>query len=106
MFPKSLITFFNNLNIKLTNGYGMTECSSIISIGSNINSNTVGKINPHCKIKIVNGTILVSGSILMSGYFKEPELTNEKIKDGWLNTEDMGFIDNKGDCILPEGKRT
>ncbi len=42
------------------------------------------------------GEIVVSGATVMSGYWENPEATNNTIKDGWLWTGDMGSMDDDG----------
>lgn len=105
--------FFNDIGITLLNGYGITECSPLVSVNrANFNdSNTVGVILPCCEVKIENktadgdGEIYVKGDIVMKGYYKEPEKTNKVLKDGWFNTEDYGRINEKGQLIINGRKK-
>ena len=68
--------FFNDIGITLLNGYGITECSPLVSVNrANFNdSSTVGVILPCCEVKIENktadgdGEIYVKGDIVMKGY--------------------------------------
>lgn len=46
------------------------------------------------------GEVVVSGSSLMSGYWRDPESTAAKVRGGWLHTGDLGFIDNGGRLVL------
>lgn len=91
--------------------YGQTECSprvtallpedSIKKIGS------VGKTIPNVNIKVVSdndqecnpgqtGEIIVFGQNLMKGYYKNSNATNEALRNGWVHTGDLGYIDNDG----------
>lgn len=105
--------FFNDIGITLLNGYGITECSPLVSVNrANFNdSNTVGVILPCCEVKIENktadgdGKIYVKGDIVMKGYYKEPEKTAKVLKDGWFNTEDYGRINEKGQLIINGRKK-
>lgn len=105
--------FFNDIGITLLNGYGITECSPLVSVNrANFNdSSTVGVILPCCEVKIENktadgdGEIYVKGDIVMKGYYKEPEKTANVLKDGWFNTEDYGRINEKGQLIINGRKK-
>ncbi len=88
----SLKILFKNLGIQLFNGYGMTECGPVISLGIGQQDTSVGIINKYCKIKIKDREILVKGKILMWGYYREAKLTNSKIVNGWFKTGDLGYI--------------
>jgi len=70
----------------------------------------------HCRVRIVgeNGDVLpvgeigeisVSGDFVMDGYLKEPELTEQVLKDGWLLTGDMGRLDEKHYLYLVDRKQ-
>jgi acyl-CoA synthetase (AMP-forming)/AMP-acid ligase II len=92
--------------------YGLTEASPGITMTSLNDSikdkvNTVGKPLPDIEAKIVDdngrevlpgtvGEIICKGYNVMKGYYKAPELTAEVIKDGWLYSGDLGFMDERG----------
>lgn len=105
--------FFNDIGITLLNGYGITECSPLVSVNRMKfnDSNTVGVILPCCEIKFENvnsdgdGEICVKGDIVMQGYYKDEERTNKVLKDGWFNTEDYGSINKKGQLIINGRKK-
>ncbi|URZ01278.1 AMP-dependent synthetase/ligase [Clostridium felsineum] len=97
---KELEQEFNDFGITLLNGYGITECSPVVAVNmrGTSRSGSVGVTSPepYCKVKIQDGEILVSGSIVMKGYYNESELT-EKVFDGeWLKTGDLGYFDKDG----------
>jgi len=108
-----LASFFDSIGITLLNGYGITECSPLVSVNQmNFNDpETVGVILPCCEVKIENptddgdGEILVKGDIVMKGYYKRPDLTEEVLKDGWFNTGDYGKINEKGQLMITGRKK-
>lgn len=105
--------FFNDIGITLLNGYGITECSPLVSVNRMKfnDSNTVGVVLPCCEIKFENinsdgnGEICVKGDIVMQGYYKDEERTKKVLKDGWFNTEDYGSINKKGQLIINGRKK-
>lgn len=105
--------FFNDIGITLLNGYGITECSPLVSVNrlQFNDSSTVGIVLPCCKVKLENvtedgdGEICVKGDIVMKGYYKEQEKTNRVLKDGWFNTEDYGHINEKNQLVINGRKK-
>lgn len=105
--------FFNDIGIMLLNGYGITECSPLVSVNrfKFNDSSTVGVVLPCCEIKIENknedgdGEIWVKGDIVMKGYYKDVERTSKVLKDGWFNTEDFGKLNNKGQLVINGRKK-
>lgn len=86
--------------IKVCEGYGLTETSPVVtaSIGTKeeIRIGYVGKIVKDVEVKIAqDGEILVKGPNVMQGYYKEPEMTAEVIKNGWFHTGDIGVLDGR-----------
>ena len=105
--------FFNDIGIVLLNGYGITECSPLVSVNrlSFNDSSTVGVVLPCCEVKFENvnadgdGEICVKGDIVMKGYYKEKEKTDRVLKDGWFNTEDFGHMNKKGQLVINGRKK-
>ena len=105
--------FFDSIGICLVNGYGITECSPLVSANMDDFNDcaTVGIVLPCCEIKFENvtpegnGEICVKGDIVMKGYYKDPERTAKVLKDGWFNTEDYGRINKKGQLIINGRKK-
>jgi long-chain acyl-CoA synthetase len=86
--------------IRVCEGYGLTETSPVVtaSIGTKeeIRIGYVGKIVKDVEVKIAeDGEILVKGPNIMQGYYKEPEMTADVIKDDWFHTGDIGVLDGR-----------
>ena len=99
--PAFIKEFYKKLDIHLIEAYGMTEvCGSIAnSVDQNTPTDSVGVPAPGCDVKIDPETneILMKSFAMMTGYYKNPEKTNEVLsKDGWLQSGDKGTIDDKG----------
>ncbi len=100
MYVKGLEDF----GITVINGYGITECSPIVSTNREhwVKYGSVGLPIPTVSIRIDNpnefgeGEILVKGDIVMQGYYNDPEATNTVLQDGWFRTGDIGTIDQDG----------
>ncbi|MDF1576102.1 MAG: AMP-binding protein [Bacteroidales bacterium] len=101
--------FYYALGIPMYQGYGLTEASPIISANSvdAYKMGSSGKIPESMEVKICNdeglelppgekGEIVVRGENVMKGYWKNEEATAETIRDGWLFTGDMGYLDPDG----------
>ena len=105
--------FFNDIGMMLLNGYGISECSPLVSVNrEQLNDpSTVGVILPCCEVEIRDpnadgdGEIWVKGDIVMMGYYKEPEKTAKVLKNGWFNTEDYGRINKKGQLVINGRKK-
>ncbi|MCB1169218.1 MAG: long-chain fatty acid--CoA ligase [Leptospiraceae bacterium] len=113
--PIHVDEFFNNIGIPVLEGYGMTETCPVLAVRTwgKLVIGSVGPIYPDTDIRIVdisNGDIIfttekggankrgVKGEIhargpqVMRGYYKNPEATDKVLKDGWMNTGDLGMI--------------
>ena len=84
--------------IDLLQGYGITECSPLISnsIRGQNRINSVGQLLPGIEMKIADGEILVKGPNVFKEYYKNPVVTEESFTDGWFHTGDIGYLDRKG----------
>jgi long-chain acyl-CoA synthetase len=109
-----LFEFYNALGVPLREGYGQTESTGVIAIQGidNPRLGYVGTPLPGVEVKIAeDGEILARGDNVFQGYYKNKELTEETIKDGWLHTGDVGalidghlkIMDRKKDIIITAG---
>ncbi len=104
--------FFDNIGIALVNGYGITECSPLVCANPDDENDfhTAGIKLPCLEWKINEpnadgiGEILVKGDSVMIGYYKNPVLTAEVIKDGWFYTGDYGKI-TENDRLIISGRK-
>jgi len=98
-----LFLFFLAIGVKMTQGYGLTECGAIAALqsGDDIRLETVGKAAPGVEIKISDdGVILIRGPNVFKGYFNQPEETKRVLKDGWLWSGDKGYVDEHNHLVL------
>jgi long-chain acyl-CoA synthetase len=120
--PGYVDLFFNNLGIPVLEAYGMTETSPLIStrtFGQPV-LGTVGPVYPETELRLVDiesgqtihpasssrgkkGEIHVRGPQVMQGYYKDPEGTDKVLRDGWLNTGDLGLL-TFNDCLKLVGR--
>jgi long-chain acyl-CoA synthetase len=100
--------FFLGLGITLLQGYGQTEAGPVISCNSpaHIKIDTVGPPLDGVRVRIADdGEILVAGDNVMKGYWNDPEATAQVLRDGWLHTGDVGFVDQDGYIRITDRKR-
>lgn len=92
------------LGINLVQGYGLTETSPVVAIGTNkyYKIGSIGKSVPSVEAKIVDandegiGELVVKGPSIMLGYYGNEEQSKEVLKDGWFYTGDLAKIDEDG----------
>lgn len=89
---------FEKYGIMVLEGYGMSECSPVISSNRvhSYKKGSIGKPLPNVEISFDNGEILVRSTSVMKGYYDMPEETDTTLKDGWLHTGDKGYMDEDG----------
>jgi long-chain acyl-CoA synthetase len=118
--------FFNFIGISVLEGYGLTETSPVLAVRTwkNLVIGTVGPLYPETEIRIVDlntgevlypnirhpghgrglrGEIHAKGPQIMAGYYKDPGNTARILKDGWLNTGDIGLM-TFNDCLKIVGR--
>ena len=95
---------YRNLGLNLVQGYGLTETSPVIGIGTNKyhKVGSIGKTVPSVEAKVVDcnkegiGELIVKGPNIMLGYYQNEEATKKAIVDGWFYTGDLARIDEEG----------
>ena len=103
---------YNDLGIKIIQGYGLTETSPVIAAGNDLYSRigSVGKVFPSLEVKIDNpnndgiGEILVKGPSVMIEYYGNEEETKNSLKNGWFHTGDLGYFD-KDNYLYVTGRK-
>ncbi|UXI14985.1 hypothetical protein NH340_JMT00928 [Sarcoptes scabiei] len=108
------------LGCHILEGYGQTECVSAATINTigDFSLNNVGVPLNACCLKLIDvpdmnywvskgkGEVLIKGSIVFKGYFKDPKKTSETIdKDGWLHTGDIGTFNMNGTLRIIDRKK-
>lgn len=98
---------FAEYGITILQGYGMTECSPVISTNLpwDNRKGSVGKLMPNCEAKVVDEELWIRGTSVMMGYYKMPEETAEALEDGWLKTGDLGYVDEDGFVYITGRKK-
>ena len=97
----STLQFFYELGIPVSNGYGLTEGCTVLTVNDlkPFRADTVGKPLPGMELRILSpgadsiGEVAVRSKTVMSHYLDDPEMTAQTIVDGWLLTGDLGRFD-------------
>lgn len=106
-----LATIFTNAKIPVLEGYGLTECSPVVSVVPMIEdeyrAGCVGKLLHSVQAKIAeDGEILIKAPNVMLGYYKDEEETKKSFdKDGWLLTGDIGEFTADGFLKITDRKK-
>ncbi len=100
-----LIDEYKKFGIELLNGYGITECAPIVTTSSYMDfvPGAVGRVNQtsYADVRIIDGTVHVSGDIVMSGYCgDEPDPFKMIEGKRWFDTQDNGYITEDGSLFI------
>lgn len=105
-----LMRAFREFGILVLNGYGTSECSPLVSVNRNryYLDGSVGVPIPCMQVKVEDkdengdGTVWVKGPNVMLGYYNNEEATRAVMRDGWLDTGDVGHME--GDFLFLTGR--
>lgn len=114
--------FFHGLGVTVLNGYGLTETAPVLTLTPTPwrPGDGVGKPLRGVEVRLKEpnsegvGEVEVRSECVMAGYYLNPEATDAVLADGWLNTQDLGRLDERGVLhlmgrsknviVLPSGK--
>lgn len=105
--------FFESIGIPVVIGYGITECSPLVSANRNdfYDVRTVGLPIPELTMKIDSpneegiGEIIIKSPTVMKGYYKNEDATKQAIRNGWFYTGDYGSINELGQISIKGRKK-
>lgn len=106
-----LATIFTNAGIPILEGYGLTECSPVVSVvpfrKQDFRAGCVGKVLHSVQVQIAaDGELLIKGPNVMMGYYKNPEETAKSFNsDGWLLSGDIGEFTADGFLKITDRKK-
>ncbi|MBP2166946.1 long-chain acyl-CoA synthetase [Erwinia toletana] len=103
----------------LLEGYGLTECSPLVSVNPydiTCHNGSIGLPVPSTDIKLVDdagndvvegepGELCIKGPQVMLGYWQHPQATDEVLKNGWLHSGDIVTVDHEGFLRIVDRKK-
>jgi long-subunit acyl-CoA synthetase (AMP-forming) len=95
----SILEFFYACGVRVMEGYGMTETASVASVNTPEASRfgSVGRPVPGVQVRIADDDgILIKGPNIFNGYYRDADARRETVVDGWLQTGDLGRLDEDG----------
>ncbi|MDA2928843.1 AMP-binding protein [Acidobacteria bacterium AH-259-O06] len=103
-FDREIAQSLRDLGFTMVQAYGMTETAALTTV-TPFNTKAVGSVGlplPQVQVRIdqpdVNGVgeVLIHGENIMKGYWKNPQATGEVLKNGWLHSGDLGYLNREG----------
>ncbi len=105
--PADILAWFRAIGVPLTEGYGMSETTAVLSWASAAKAGYVGRAATGVELKIADdGEVLARGGNMFEGYLGQPEKTAEAMDDdGWVHTGDIGEMDEDGFLKIVDRKK-
>jgi len=111
---KTIEERYRLLGLKLVQGYGLTETSPVVAVGTNkyYKLGSIGKTVPSVEAKLVDvnddgiGELVVRGSSVMLGYYENEKINKKSLQDGWFYTGDLAKIDEEGYIFICGRKKS
>jgi long-chain acyl-CoA synthetase len=105
--PAEILAWFRAIGVPLTEGYGMSETTAVLTWANDPKPGCVGRAATGVELKIADdGEVLCRGGNNFVGYLGKPEQTAETIdEDGWLHTGDIGVLDEDGYLKIVDRKK-
>lgn len=111
---KTIEERYRLLGLNLVQGYGLTETSPVVAVGTNkyYKLGSIGKTVPSVEAKIVDvnddgiGELVVRGSSVMLGYYENEKINKKSLQDGWFYTGDLAKIDEEGYIFICGRKKS
>jgi long-chain acyl-CoA synthetase len=104
---KEVAKDLRTLGFEVLEGYGMTECAPMITFTKpgKVVIGSAGQPLKTNEVRIVDGEIVNRGRNVMQGYYNRPEETKAIIRDGWLYTGDLGYLDEENRLFITGRKK-
>ena len=106
---RDVAEFFHALDILILEGYGLSECTTAVSVNrpNAFKFGTAGKPLPGVELRVADdGEILVRSNTVFAGYYHDEAATREVLDDdGWLHTGDVGHVDEDGFLTITDRKK-
>ena len=111
---KTIEERYRLLGLNLVQGYGLTETSPVVAVGTNkyYKLGSIGKTVPSVEAKLVDvnddgiGELVVRGSSVMLGYYENEKINKKSLQDGWFYTGDLAKIDEEGYIFICGRKKS